>query len=102
MFRAKSAYVLLGDPDSGKTTEFERECSAMGMLRRWSQHGISSRSMSTPARSGRARHFSLTASTKYAQLARVYLNLVSGLDMHASARDRISSLIGGDPNHVEL
>ena len=29
-FRAKSAYVLLGDPGSGKATEFEKECIAMG------------------------------------------------------------------------
>ena len=29
-FRSKSAYVLLGDPGSGKTTAFESECSALG------------------------------------------------------------------------
>ena len=29
-FRSKSAYVLLGDPGSGKTTAFDSECSALG------------------------------------------------------------------------
>ena len=29
-FRAVSAYVLLGDPGSGKSTEFERECKELG------------------------------------------------------------------------
>ena len=29
-FRTVSAYVLLGDPGSGKTKEFERECEALG------------------------------------------------------------------------
>ncbi|MCY4194695.1 MAG: hypothetical protein OXF04_10465, partial [bacterium] len=29
-FRGRSAYVLLGDPGSGKTTEFQREQAALG------------------------------------------------------------------------
>ena len=30
VFRDRAAYVLLGDPGSGKTTAFEQECKALG------------------------------------------------------------------------
>ena len=42
-FRSAAAYVLLGDPGSGKTTEFEAECDALGN----SAHQISARDFLT-------------------------------------------------------